>query len=58
MRILALLLAASVAVSLRPEPVSTSAAEPAAFPKFKMQEIDAQLKIGYAVLTADLNGDK
>ena len=58
MRILALLLAASVAVSLRPEPVSTSAAEPAAFPKFKMQEIDTQLKIGYAVLTADLNGDK
>ncbi len=58
MRILALLLAASVAVGLRPESVSTSAAEPAAFPKFKMQEIDAQLKIGYAVLTADINGDK
>ena len=28
------------------------------FPKFKTQEIDAGLKIGYAVLTADINGDK
>jgi hypothetical protein len=37
---------------------SASAAEPAAFPQFKMQEIDTQLKIGYAVLTADINGDK
>jgi hypothetical protein len=31
---------------------------PAWAPKFKMQEIDAGLSIGYAVLTADLNGDK
>ena len=31
---------------------------PAAFPKFKTQEIDAGLSIGYAVLVADLNGDK
>ncbi|MFO0805831.1 MAG: VCBS repeat-containing protein [Gemmataceae bacterium] len=29
----------------------------AEFPQFKMQEIDTQLKIGYAVLTADINGD-
>jgi hypothetical protein len=29
----------------------------AEFPKFKTQEIDAGLKIGYAVLTADFNGD-
>jgi hypothetical protein len=28
------------------------------FPKFKAQEIDAGLKIGYAVLIADINGDK
>lgn len=28
------------------------------FPKFKTQEIDSGLKIGYAVLTTDINGDK
>jgi len=28
------------------------------FPTFKMQEIDDKLKIGYAVLTADINNDK
>src|SRR5262245_61195198 len=28
------------------------------FPKFKTQEIDTGLKIGYAVLTADVDGDK
>lgn len=33
-----------------------AAAEP--FPRFKTQEIDAKLRIGYAVLTADLNADK
>ncbi len=33
-------------------------AEPTVFAKFKMQEIDTQLKIGYAVLVADLNNDK
>ncbi len=27
-------------------------------PKFKMQEIDTALKIGYAVITADIDGDK
>ncbi len=31
---------------------------PDGFPKFKVQEIDAGLKIGYAVITADINGDK
>jgi hypothetical protein len=36
-------------------PVSVPAAE---FPKFKTQEIDTGLKIGYAVLVADINGDK
>jgi hypothetical protein len=28
------------------------------FPKFKMQEIDTGLKIGYAVITVDIDGDK
>jgi hypothetical protein len=30
----------------------------AEFPKFKTQELDTKLKIGYAVLTTDINGDK
>lgn len=40
---------------LLPVPSLTFAAD---FPKFKTQEIDTGLKIGYAVLTADINGDK
>lgn len=36
-------------------PLTASAAE---FPKFKTQEIDTGLKIGYAVVTADVDGDK
>jgi hypothetical protein len=31
---------------------------PVGFPKFKWQEIDTALKIGYAVILEDLNGDK
>ena len=31
---------------------------PDGFPRFKVQEIDTGLKIGYAVITADINGDK
>ncbi len=34
------------------------AAHAADFPKFKAQEIDSGLKIGYAVLTVDVDGDK
>ncbi len=30
---------------------------PAGFPSFKVQEIDAGLKIGYAVIAADIDGD-
>ncbi len=30
---------------------------PAGFPSFKVQEIDSGLKIGYAVITADIDGD-
>lgn len=44
------------------DPPAAAGASPvggaAAFPRFKMQEIDTALSIGYAVLTADLNGDK
>ncbi|MCE9560732.1 MAG: VCBS repeat-containing protein [Planctomycetes bacterium] len=46
-----LLLAAFIAAL----PVAVHAAD---FPKFKAQEIDAGLKIGYAVLTVDVDGDK
>lgn len=31
---------------------------PDGFPKFKVQEIDTGLKIGYAVITSDIDGDK
>jgi len=31
---------------------------PAGFPAFKVQEIDSGLKIGYAVIVADIDGDK
>ena len=37
--------------------VGTTADAPATFPKFRTQEIDAGLKIGYAVLIADINTD-
>ncbi len=37
-------------------PIATTHA--AEFPKFKTQEIDSGLKIGYAVFTADIDGDK
>jgi hypothetical protein len=33
-------------------------ADEAAFPKFKVQEIATDLTVGYAVITADINGDK
>jgi len=36
----------------------TAFAAAADFPRFKVQEIDTGLKIGYAVLTADIDGDK
>lgn len=34
------------------------AVDPAGFPRFETQEIAKDLKIGYAVITADVNGDK
>lgn len=39
-------------------PGVTSADPPAWAPKFRVQEIDAGLSIGYAVLVADINNDK
>jgi hypothetical protein len=36
---------------------SCAGAEDSAFPPFKTQEIAKDLKIGYAVITADVNGD-
>jgi hypothetical protein len=36
---------------------AAAADPPAGFPKFKVQEIETGLKIGYAVLLEDLNGD-
>ena len=38
--------------------VAVSPAFAAEFPKFKTQEIDTGLKIGYAVITTDIDGDK
>lgn len=38
-------------------PAGTRAAEPGV-PQFRMQEIDKTLKVGYAVLLVDVNGDK
>lgn len=38
--------------------LSASSSFAAEFPKFKMQELDTALKIGYAVLIVDIDGDK
>src|SRR4051794_24898151 len=43
------------AAALAAASVTASAAD---FPKFKAQEIDAGLKIGYAVIVSDVDGDK
>jgi hypothetical protein len=62
MRSMATMSVGAVVLGLIIFPKFTRSAEPfepaPAFPKFKMQEIDTQLKIGYAVLVADLNDDK
>ncbi len=48
----------SAAVSLAVDAKLVDAPKPPdGFPKFKVQEIDAGLKIGYAVITADIDGD-
>lgn len=46
-------------VAFATEPVLTDAPKPpAGFPRFKVQEIDTGLKIGYAVIAVDIDGDK
>jgi hypothetical protein len=54
--ILPILFLASVAA----EPAKRTPAPkpPEGFPKFEVEEIDSGLKIGYAVITADVDGDK
>jgi hypothetical protein len=47
-----------ILVALAPLLLAASSSFGAEFPKFKTQEIDTGLSIGYAVLTADINGDK
>lgn len=59
MRLLsAALLASFASVALADEPKLTDCPKPPdGFPQFKWQEIDAGLKIGYAVITTDIDGD-
>jgi hypothetical protein len=55
----ALLLALTTAVAWADEPKLIDAPKPPdGFPRFKVQEIDTGLKIGYAVITADIDGDQ
>jgi hypothetical protein len=46
--------------SIAAEPAKRTPAPPPpeGFPKFEVEEIDSGLKIGYAVITADVDGDK
>ncbi len=60
MRTTRILLAVAVVVAAQvapPAPAAGPPDPPPGFPKFQAQEIDAGLSIGYAVVTADLNGD-
>jgi FG-GAP-like repeat/FG-GAP repeat len=53
-----LLLALLVTPAFADEPKLIDAPKPPdGFPRFKVQEIDAGLKIGYAVITTDIDGD-
>lgn len=49
---------ASLTLILMTAGFAPAADEKAVFPKFEMQEIATDLTIGYAVLIADINGDK
>lgn len=54
----ALLLVSLTAVAWADEPKLIDAPKPPdGFPRFKVQEIDTGLKIGYAVITTDIDGD-
>ncbi|MFO0810668.1 MAG: FG-GAP-like repeat-containing protein [Gemmataceae bacterium] len=53
---LALLLAAAAVAAPQP-PKDELTKTPAGFVRFRVQEIDRSLKVGYAVITTDVNGD-
>jgi hypothetical protein len=55
MRILAIL---AIGLLATVSPSSAESAPAVEFPKFKAQEIDSGLKIGYAVIVVDIDGDK
>ncbi len=58
LRLAVALLASSAGFAADPPPKLTDAPKPpAGFPSFKIQEIDAKLKIGYAVIAVDIDGD-
>src|SRR3954451_8618981 len=46
-----------LALVAAPEPLAPAAGRAAAFPAFDVREIDTDLKVGYAVLLVDVDGD-
>ncbi len=59
MRALFFALLVSATPAFAADPVPTDAPKPPpGFPSFKVQEIDTGLKIGYAVIATDIDGDK
>jgi len=48
---------ATLALPTSPKPARAAQQDPVPFPKFRMEEIEPSLKVGYAVLLVDLNGD-
>lgn len=56
--VLSILFSAFAVTAFADEPKLIDAPKPPdGFPKFKVQEIDTGLKIGYAVITSDIDGD-
>ena len=59
LRLAVALLASSAGFAADPPPKLIDAPKPpAGFPTFKIQEVDTGLKIGYAVIAVDIDGDK
>lgn len=58
MRVLLLAALAAPAFAADPPKLTDAPKPPPSFPSFKVQEIDSGLKIGYAVIAADIDGDK
>lgn len=56
--LLALALLTAPAFAADPPKLTDAPKPPEGFPKFKVQEIDTGLKIGYAVIAVDIDGDK